>query len=79
MQQSTKTENHRKTYGFMRKEGDSNPRTGFAGYTLSRRASSATRAPFQFRSTKLSLFIRKPTYSFAFYISLTREHIKQEP
>ena len=30
----------------MRKEGDSNPRTGFAGYTLSRRASSATRAPF---------------------------------
>ena len=29
-----------------RKEGDSNPRTGFAGYTLSRRASSATRAPF---------------------------------
>lgn len=31
---------------FLRKEGDSNPRTGFAGYTLSRRASSATRAPF---------------------------------
>ena len=31
---------------FSRKEGDSNPRTGFAGYTLSRRASSATRAPF---------------------------------
>ena len=30
---------------FLRKEGDSNPRTGFAGYTLSRRASSATRAP----------------------------------
>ena len=29
---------------FLRKEGDSNPRTGFAGYTLSRRASSATRA-----------------------------------
>ena len=28
-----------------RREGDSNPRTGFAGYTLSRRASSATRAP----------------------------------
>ena len=30
----------------MRKEGDSNPRTALGGYTLSRRASSATRAPF---------------------------------
>ena len=28
-----------------RRDGDSNPGTGFAGYTLSRRASSATRAP----------------------------------
>ena len=46
MQQSTKTENHRKTYGFKRKEGDSNPRYAFDVYTLSRRASSATRAPF---------------------------------
>ena len=63
----------------MRKEGDSNPRFPLGEYTLSRRASSATRAPFQFRSTKLSLFIRKSTYSFAFYISLTREHIKQAP
>ena len=62
-----------------RKEGDSNPRFPLGEYTLSRRASSATRAPFQFRSTKLSLFIRKSTYSFAFYISLTREHIKQAP
>ena len=29
-----------------RREGDSNPRIGFADYTLSRRASSTTRAPF---------------------------------
>ncbi len=29
----------------LRREQDSNLRTGFAGYTLSRRASSATRAP----------------------------------
>ena len=29
-----------------RREGDSNPRIGFADYTLSRRASSATRASF---------------------------------
>ena len=32
--------------GKLRREQDSNLRTGFAGYTLSRRASSATRAPF---------------------------------
>ena len=31
----------------LRREQDSNLRTGFAGYTLSRRASSATRAPLQ--------------------------------
>lgn len=30
----------------MRREGDSNPRNAFDVYTLSRRASSATRAPF---------------------------------
>ena len=30
----------------LRKEGDSNPRYVFDVYTLSRRASSATRAPF---------------------------------
>ena len=30
---------------FLRREQDSNLRTGFAGYTLSRRASSTTRAP----------------------------------
>ena len=29
----------------LRREQDSNLRTGFAGYTLSRRASSTTRAP----------------------------------
>ena len=32
---------------FMRREQDSNLRTSFAGYTLSRRASSTTRAPLQ--------------------------------
>ena len=46
MQQPTNTENQRKTYGFKRKEGDSNPRFPLGEYTLSRRASSATRAPF---------------------------------
>ena len=30
---------------FTRREGDSNPRNAFDVYTLSRRASSATRAP----------------------------------
>ena len=34
---------------FLRREQDSNLRTGFAGYTLSRRASSTTRAPLLFR------------------------------
>ena len=55
MQQSTKTENHRKTYGFKRKEGDSNPRFPLGEYTLSRRASSATRAPFLHLSSKTLL------------------------
>lgn len=32
-----------------RREGDSNPRTALDGYTLSRRASSATRASFLLR------------------------------
>ena len=32
---------------FLRREQDSNLRTSFAGYTLSRRASSTTRAPLQ--------------------------------
>ena len=31
----------------LRREQDSNLRAGFAGYTLSRRASSTTRAPLQ--------------------------------
>ena len=56
MQQSTKTENHRKTYGFMRKEGDSNPRFPLGEYTLSRRASSATRAPFLLSASTLTGF-----------------------
>ena len=33
----------------LRREQDSNLRTGFAGYTLSRRASSTTRAPLLFQ------------------------------
>ena len=37
-----------------RREQDSNLRTGFAGYTLSRRASSTTRAPLlNFAAAKL--------------------------
>ena len=48
--------------GKLRREQDSNLRTGFAGYTLSRRASSTTRAPLQnavhekFAAAKLLLF-----------------------
>lgn len=41
----------------MRKEGDSNPRTALGGYTLSRRASSATRAPFLIWWCKSKTFI----------------------
>ena len=49
--------------GKLRREQDSNLRTGFAGYTLSRRASSTTRAPLQnasvyrFVAAKLSLLV----------------------
>ena len=51
--------------GKLRREQDSNLRTGFAGYTLSRRASSTTRAPLQnasverFAAAKLSLLVEK--------------------
>ena len=34
----------------LRREQDSNLRTSFAGYTLSRRASSTTRAPLLFQN-----------------------------
>ena len=37
----------------LRREGDSNPRNAFDVYTLSRRASSATRAPLQFNAGQL--------------------------
>ena len=40
-----------------RREGDSNPRTALGGYTLSRRASSATRAPFLIWWCKSKTFI----------------------
>ena len=56
MQQPTNTENQRKTYGFKRKEGDSNPRFPLGEYTLSRRASSATRAPFLLSASTLTGF-----------------------
>ena len=38
----------------LRREQDSNLRTGFAGYTLSRRASSTTRAPLQICDCKIT-------------------------
>ena len=43
---------------FLRSEGDSNPRNAFDVYTLSRRASSTTRAPLhaRFASAKLGIF-----------------------
>ena len=44
----------------MRKEGDSNPRNAFDVLTLSRRASSTTRAPFRYQllmAQKLPLMI----------------------
>ena len=44
--------------GVLRKEGDSNPRYAFDVYTLSRRASSATRAPFLTNSGAKVLFFR---------------------
>ena len=44
----------------LRSEGDSNPRAAFGDYTLSRRASSTTRAPLQmcdlFAVTKVVCF-----------------------
>ena len=72
---------------FLRKEGDSNPRFPLGEYTLSRRASSATRAPFhipkndshchnmplqQFRSAKLLLFLRN-TITFIVFLCLFKE------
>ncbi len=47
------------TFGFqrfLRKEGDSNPRFPLGEYTLSRRASSATRAPFLLSASTLTGF-----------------------
>ena len=47
-EQFSKKKPTEKSAGFnlsKRREQDSNLRTGFAGYTLSRRASSTTRAP----------------------------------
>ena len=41
---------------YMRKEGDSNPRFPLGEYTLSRRASSATRAPFLLYASTLTGF-----------------------
>ena len=48
---------------FLRREGDSNPRNAFDVYTLSRRASSATRAPLLAISTAKILKNRETTLS----------------
>ena len=42
----------------LRRERDSNPRYAFGVYTLSRRASSATRAPLQYRAVLPCLLLR---------------------
>ena len=49
------------SYGnLMRREGDSNPRNALGVYTLSRRASSTTRAPFLvLKRCKATIFIWK--------------------
>ena len=44
----------------LRREGDSNPRTALDGYTLSRRASSATRASLLEACPPAVLFSRQP-------------------
>ena len=43
----------------LRREQDSNLRTGFAGYTLSRRASSTTRAPLLILTLKTTAKVQK--------------------
>ena len=43
----------------LRREQDSNLRTGFAGYTLSRRASSTTRAPLLMLTLKTTAKVQK--------------------
>ena len=47
------------TKEFQRREQDSNLRTGFAGYTLSRRASSTTRAPLLMLTLKTTAKVQK--------------------
>ncbi len=46
-----------------RREQDSNLRTAFDGYTLSRRASSATRAPLQYHRAMTKTYA-KVVFSF---------------
>ena len=43
----------------LRREQDSNLRTGFAGYTLSMRASSTTRAPLLMLTLKTTAKVQK--------------------
>ena len=50
-----------------RKEQDSNLRTGFAGYTLSRRASSTTRAPFLYTARTFCLIVTKVSFFHLFH------------
>ena len=47
-ERTTKPQGFASELWILRREQDSNLRTGFAGYTLSRRASSTTRAPLLF-------------------------------
>ena len=60
---------------YMRKEGDSNPRFPLGEYTLSRRASSATRAPFRVSDCKIITFYSKH-HIFAFFLRFFNENIR---
>ena len=57
---------------FLRKEGDSNPRFPLGEYTLSRRASSATRAPFQISECKSITFYPK-CLIFRYFLNFFKE------
>ncbi len=52
---------------FQRKDRDSNPGNAFDVYTLSRRASSTTRAPFRIAFAKIVLFAIISSFCFDFF------------
>ena len=60
---------------FLRKEGDSNPRFPLGEYTLSRRASSATRAPFRVSDCKIITFYSK-RHIFAVFLYIFNQKKK---